>query len=663
MEETDDKVTSRAVNPSTIIRKIVNNNSVKFQRKQTVGIQDFPPHYRYSKSTETVSQKSTFSSLNSKNYSVTRKRTSFINGTTRIDMTDTGKNYQVEIEFTGNTNNEISVIISIIEVSKLLSDRFPLPQTLTLDAFKDRVLTRRNYSVTEKADGERYVLFSNNEGVLTLFTRDFDIKKLGISSKITNTALDGELYNNKFYAFDILYSDGKDVRHKKLADRLTILYNTLIKMQIPMIRMKNFLVDNGKDIIEYPSKTVTGLKNIYEAANAIWSRRKSFPYPLDGLIFTPTDDVYASKNIYKWKDDNTIDFYYENNKLHIAGFDKVGGKYSVFPFKGVDGKGTFITKKGNVENLIFTSLVASSRVKNGQTDTTGKGVGEFTFQDNDFKLLRKRPDKKFPNSVDAVNQVWDSISSPLTIGELSKGPGAMRMFHNEIKDMLIQKYAKKKRVIDIGSGKGEDIAKYVKAESKPVVGFDIVEVEYPHPTYMKFHKMNSEVYDIKKYLGGKKFDVININFAIHYFFKNQKTFKSLVDNVLNNLKNGGIIMGTVLDGRLIYNALKNKKQVNTSTYMFEKKYDNKINFNDPRFNMLGQKIDVLVKGTKYFTKPIAEYLFNFKKFMNVMEQNGVKIVKTGNFNELCNESIACRRYMSNAEKNYSFKNMYFVLQR
>jgi hypothetical protein len=79
--------------------------------------------------------------------------------------------------------------------------------------------------------------------------------------------------------------------------------------------------------------------------------------------------------------------------------------------------------------------------------------------------------------------------------------------------------------------------------------------------------------------------------------------------------------------------------------------------------MLGQATNVLVKGTKYFNKPIEEYLFNFQKFMTIMEQMGYEVVETKNFSEMCVQSEWCSKYMSNAEKNYSFMNMYFVLRK
>ena len=71
----------------------------------------------------------------------------------------------------------------------------------------------------------------------------------------------------------------------------------------------------------------------------------------------------------------------------------------------------------------------------------------------------------------------------------------------------------------------------------------------------------------------------------------------------------------------------------------------------------------MVKGTKYFNKPISEFLFNFEKFMKIMEGMGFELVEKGNFSEFCSESEWCRRYMSDAEKDYSFKNIYFVLRK
>ena len=690
-----DKVVSRSVNQKQSIRKITNSNGTeKFQFKEKILVIDVPADsIRLSKSKEQTrtALKNVFNNLPAnRNYKQTRERTTFKKGDIQIDMTHLPENsrspFQIEIEYTSPKevckyvkiinkelqNIQIQGIVFAQYRSLIGNTRFagPLPQTLTLEAFRKKVLTKHPYSVTEKADGERFLLFIDNIGGFNLISRKMEIKRLTTFQPrrdFARSIIDGEFVNGTFYAFDILFSKGSDVRSNHLKTRLTKLLGLLVTLRHSKIKMKSFMIEHNGKIIQVPSNRNTQFKNIYEAAGNIWSKRRAFPYNLDGLIFTPVNEPYLNRNTYKWKDENTIDFYYNKNKLFLAG-TKSNGTYGLLPFGGVDGKGTFMSKGKEVKNLIFIDENISENLRKGflEKDIPGNPmVGEFKFDKNTFKLIRKRPDKDLPNGIDASNQSWEAISNPLTEDMIARGPGALRDFHSEIKAKLIMKYAKGKSVLDIGSGKGENVGKYVKANAKPVVGFDLVQEEYPHPNYMSFHKMNNPVYRVKNYINkNQKFDVININFAIHYFLANKKLFESLIVNIHENLKQGGILMATVLDGRKIYESLKNKNRVSTSVVNFNKKYNNSLNFNSPKFKFLGQKVDVMVKGTKYFGgKPITEFLFNFNKFLRIMEQLGFELVETKNFIDMCDDSEWCRRYMSANEKDYSFKNIYFILKK
>jgi SAM-dependent methyltransferase len=695
IKKTSDKIISRTYNQTQSIRKISNSNGKEtYQLKEKISIVDVPTEgIRLSKAKEKSSSifKNVYNGIPAnKNYKQTRNRTTFIKDDIQIDVTHLPENklspFQVEIEYKSTSDvckyvNLIKNNLKNIQIQGMVfsqyrdlvkSPRFagPLPQTLTLEAFKKKVLTKTDYSVTEKADGERYLLFIDNVGGFNLISRKMEIqriKNINPKPELARTIIDGEFVNGVFYSFDMLFLKGRDIRDKKLRERLTTLFGQLVKLRHSKIKMKSFFLDIGEKIIQIPSNRNTGAKNIYDAAGKIWSKKNVFPYSLDGLIFTPMDEPYMNRKIYKWKDENTIDFYYNKNKLFLAG-NKSNGSYGILPFSGIDGKGTFMSKGKSVKNLIFEDETIPSNLRRGllEKDIPGNPmVGEFKFHDNTFKLIRKRPDKELPNGIDASNQSWEAITNPLTAEMISRGPRTMRDFHSEIKAKLIMKYAKGKSVLDIGSGKGEDVGKYVKANSKPVVGFDLVKEEYPHPNYMTFHKMNNPVYRVKNYINkNQKFDVININFAIHYFLANKKLFESLVVNIHENLKSGGILMATVLDGSLIYKNLKNKNKVSTNVVNFTKKYNNSLNFNSPKFKFLGQKVDVLVKGTKYFgNKSITEFLFNFNKFLSVMEQLGFEFVEMKSFSDLCDDSIWCRRYMSQNEKDYSFKNIYFILKK
>ena len=79
------------------------------------------------------------------------------------------------------------------------------------------------YTVTDKADGDRKLLFINNKGKIYLITTNMNIQFTGAETKnkdLYESILDGEhiLYNKKgqfinlYAAFDIYFINNKDVR-------------------------------------------------------------------------------------------------------------------------------------------------------------------------------------------------------------------------------------------------------------------------------------------------------------------------------------------------------------------------------------------------------------------------------------------------------------------
>ena len=83
---------------------------------------------------------------------------------------------------------------------------------------------RNHYTVTDKADGMRKLLFINDKGYIYLITTMMKIEFTGAITKsedLFNSILDGEhiLYNKKgesinlFAAFDIYYLNKKNLQH------------------------------------------------------------------------------------------------------------------------------------------------------------------------------------------------------------------------------------------------------------------------------------------------------------------------------------------------------------------------------------------------------------------------------------------------------------------
>ena len=123
-----------------------------------------------------------------------------------------------------------------------------------------------------------------------------------------------------------------------------------------------------------------------------------------------------------------------------------------------------------------------------------------------------------------------------------------------------------------------------------------------------------------------KFDVISSQFTLHYYFKDQLSFKGYLSNLLDNCKHGGYFIGTCYDGERIFNALKESGKIEyinedgNKIYSIEKKYDVE-NFSDVKF---GERIDVFMDS---IGETYSEYLVNFDMFVSIMEDNGFELHK------------------------------------
>ena len=78
-----------------------------------------------------------------------------------------------------------------------------------------------DYTVTEKADGDRCLLFVAGTGRVYLINRECKVAKTGLSSSEHHSLIDGELIPKlkRFLAFDMLFDNGEDVRHLALSDQ------------------------------------------------------------------------------------------------------------------------------------------------------------------------------------------------------------------------------------------------------------------------------------------------------------------------------------------------------------------------------------------------------------------------------------------------------------
>jgi len=200
-----------------------------------------------------------------------------------------------------------------------------------------------NYTVTDKADGERKLLYINEEGRMYLIDNRFNVQFTGMKTDektIYNSVLDGELVKydkmghplNLYAAFDIYFVNGKSFREKNfyledsddlpnnfrlpvLQQFVSLLKPSSIVGEKPVKIWKEMKDKNNNPIwgnpksgqivrtrpkIEYSCKlvvkckrfeVVSESKNIFECCSNIMKDVTDglLAYHTDGLIFTPTN--------------------------------------------------------------------------------------------------------------------------------------------------------------------------------------------------------------------------------------------------------------------------------------------------------------------------------------------------------------------------------------
>lgn len=147
-----------------------------------------------------------------------------------------------------------------------------------------------DYSVTEKADGERFLLFIGKDKHVYFIDNKLQFIKLSETpTELSGCLIDGEYVRKGklmedlqlYLGFDMYFHQSKDIRLLNLKERLDSLKEVFDKINknTPIsidLQVKKFYFDlnNGKDTILTYSNQI--LKNLH-----------TFPYRTDGLVFTP----------------------------------------------------------------------------------------------------------------------------------------------------------------------------------------------------------------------------------------------------------------------------------------------------------------------------------------------------------------------------------------
>ena len=349
------------------------------------------------------------------------------------------------------------------------------PQPVTLERANmlpesvDTFSVREGYTVTDKADGVRYLMYFDREGAGWMIDSRATVRATGVSLPArAESVLDGEYVTESrigepldlFLVFDVYFFRGRDVRALPLinfgdataATRIGLLAEggaaaaALETARAPVVRVKTF--EPRERAAELFQRCVGG----------------GVEYRLDGLILTPAAlGVFQNhadtapdrsargwRRVFKWKppEDNSIDFRVQYEKTSVGDVVVSGGKmratllvgnsdlsnvdpyafltgaaavsgselrqFSCERYPGIEGDpGAFLHE-------VSADARDLPRCEQAPYDTVTDGsIVEFKWVNGrGWAPMRVRYDKDWPNDWRTALGVWCSIAFPVRLSDV-----------------------------------------------------------------------------------------------------------------------------------------------------------------------------------------------------------------------------------------------------
>lgn len=288
---------------------------------------------------------------------------------------------------------------------------FPGSQPVSMDIHNMKLLHTKPYRVTWKADGTRYLMFIQGENEIYFIDRDnsvFEVEGLkflhrkNLDHHLKDTLLDGEMIIDKvdgqniprYLVYDVVAFEGFDVGKQPFYP------NRCMLIEVDIIKPRHQAIMCGRlDKTQEPFSI--RLKQFYDinaSDKLLGNFSKNLSHEPDGLIFQPSTDPYVAgtcPEVLKWKplELNSVDF-----KLKIVTEGGTGILESKVGYLYVGGKSD-----------PFARIKYNKELKN----MDGKII-ECKFENGNWKFMRERTDKSFPNALKTAIAICHSIETPVT---------------------------------------------------------------------------------------------------------------------------------------------------------------------------------------------------------------------------------------------------------
>ncbi|KAG8831482.1 mRNA cap guanine-N7 methyltransferase [Serendipita sp. 399] len=206
------------------------------------------------------------------------------------------------------------------------------------------------------------------------------------------------------------------------------------------------------------------------------------------------------------------------------------------------------------------------------------------------------------------------------------------------------------RVLDIGCGKGGDIQKWRNAGIKEYVGLDlaIVSVNQARERWQNWNGNKSDRFDAtfaqldcythylseSEELGpqvlSQPFDVVTMQFCMHYAFETEKKVRVMLDNVTKYLRPGGRFIGTIPNSDVLLSSLDEARKSNPDALSFGNDVYN-VRFDSYEGPLYGHRYVFFLADA---VEDVPEYVVYWREFVKLAGQFGLKLVYKREFHDI-----------------------------
>jgi SAM-dependent methyltransferase len=489
-------------------------------------------------------------------------------------------------------------------------------------------------------------------------------------------------------------------------------------------------------------------------------------YEIDGLILISNDNNYTETKNYKWKPKMTIDFVAKvcpDNMLGITPYTVKSGKTLYLLFCGirsVEYKQLGIERFKDYDRLFANVCVNKyGKTKDSyipiQFSPSSDPYAYLFWSDNnqldnkvveliydvklsEWELFKIRHDRTgdmkrksyYGNYYKFAEYIWMNYKNPLSFDilcqkthskqyfkDISTEYVAMRKFNNFVKKQIIELNAKNTDlnwVIELASGKGQDLTKYTDCGFQNIL---LTDIDYDALTeiinrkylyiadntsrfrskpnteqnkqtcnnsrktgYSKIHikrldltnahKINvSSIYESKFGVPSTGSQFVVCNLALHYIIPNKTKSQNFVNMLNKILAPGGIFIFTAFNGEKVFNLIADHADEHGvwNKYNDDEKlvFSIKKKYTGSTFTGTNQKIDVLLPFTngEYYT----ENLINVDVLNNQLAKKKINLIACDSFDiylkKFQSDKVHFYNKLSTNDKEYSSLYSFYVYHK